>query len=199
MSPTSASAPPTDPQKKGRRPLVPLSLRTHLILISILLTTGPVVIFGLFETRKIRATQVESLESRYRTTATSIAREIDFFISDATDNLQVLAGAVSEAKRLRARDLEMHVRRALDTRTIDHITVMTPSARSIRSIVNLNRAGRLPIGRDYSDRPYIRLLIAARAPQLSPPLVGKVSRRPDRKSTRLNSSHIQKSRMPSSA
>ena len=173
MSPPSASAPPTDPQKKGRRPLVPLSLRTHLILISILLTTGPVVIFGLFQTREIRATQVESLESRYRTAATSIAREIDFFISDATDNLRVLAGPISEAKRLRARDLEMHVRRALDTRTIDHIAVMTPIA---RSIVNLNRAGRLPIGRDYSDRPFVRSLLATRAPQLSPPLIGKVSR-----------------------
>ncbi|MGH7410750.1 MAG: hypothetical protein ACREJ6_06790, partial [Candidatus Methylomirabilis sp.] len=99
---------------------------------------GPVVIFGLFQARKIRATQVEGLESRYRTTATSIAREIDFFITDATDNLQLLAGAISEAKRLHARDLEVHVRRALDTQTIDHITVMTPSARSIRSIVNLN-------------------------------------------------------------
>lgn len=169
------TAPPAAPQK-DRRPLFPLSLRTHLILISIVLTTGPVVIFGLYQAHKIRATQIESLESRYRTTATSIAREIDFFISDATDNLQVLASAISEAKGLDARGLEAHVRRALDTRTIDHIAVMT---RSARSIVNVTRAGRLPVGTDYRDRPYIRSVIAARGPQLSAPLMGRVSRRPE--------------------
>ena len=176
MSVSSTSAPPTAPEMKAKRSLFPLSLRTHLILISIVLTTGPVVIFGLYQAHKIRSAQIESLGSRYRTTATSIAREIDFFISDATDNLQVLAGAISEAKRLHPRDLEAHVRRALDTRTIDHITVMT---RSARSIVNVTRAGRLPVGTDYSDRPYIRSVIAARGPQLSAPLMGRVSRRPE--------------------
>ncbi|MGH7430051.1 MAG: GAF domain-containing protein, partial [Candidatus Methylomirabilaceae bacterium] len=79
-------------------------------------------------------------------------------------------------KDLRPERIEAHVRKSLDTRTIDHIVVMTPSA---RSIVNLTRKERFPTGVDYSDRPYIRALIAARTPQLSPPLRGRVSRRPE--------------------
>ncbi|MGH7412256.1 MAG: GAF domain-containing protein, partial [Candidatus Methylomirabilis sp.] len=59
---------------------------------------------------------------------------------------------------------------------INHITVMTPSA---RSIVDVTRAGKLPTGVDYSDRPYLRAVIAARTPQLSAPLLGRVSRNPE--------------------
>ncbi len=170
------SASPLDAGKEGKRQLFPLSLRTHLTLISIILATGPVLIFGLFQAYTIRATQIKSLQSQYQTTAASTAREIDFFISDATDNMQVLAGAIAEMRRLQAKDLEAHLQRALDTRTIDHIAVMSASA---RSIVNVRRTGRLPVGRNYSDRPYIRALIASRAPQLSPPLLGRVTGQPE--------------------
>ena len=171
-----APAAPSDAGSEGNKRLFPLSIRTHLILIAIILTMGPVVIFGLVQARSVRDREISGASSRYQAMATSIAREIDFFISDATDNLKLLGGALTEMKRLDATSLERRVRRALDTRTIDHITVMTPSA---RSIVNVARDGKLPTGVDYSDRPYIRATIASRAPQLSVRLVGKVSRRPE--------------------
>lgn len=171
-----ASAAPSDDRREGRKRLFPLSIRTHLTLIAIILTMGPVVVFGLVQARSVRDREITAASSRYHAMATSVAREIDFFISDAADNLKLLAGAIAEKKPFRAETLEAHVRRALDTRTIDHITVMTPSA---RSIVNLARDRRLPTGVDYLDRAYIRATIASRAPQLSGRLVGKVSRRPE--------------------
>jgi PAS domain S-box-containing protein len=148
----------------------------HLTLISIVLTMGPMVIFGLVQTYRVRDREISGAASRYQAVATSIAREIEFFISDATDNLQLLAGGIARMTRLRADALEASVRRALDTRTINHIVVMTPRG---RSIVNVNRDGRLPTAVDYSDRPFIRAVIASRTPQLSPPLLGRVSRRPE--------------------
>jgi protein-histidine pros-kinase len=151
-------------------------MRIHLLLISILLTMGPVVIFGLLQTRVIRDREIGDVASRHQVMAISIAREIEFFISDAVDNLQLLAGAIAQMTQLRAKVLEAHVRQALGTRTIDHIAVMTPSG---RSIVNLSRNGRLQTGVDYSDRPYFRAVIASRSPQLSEVIVGKASRRPE--------------------
>src|SRR3990172_1068486 len=159
-----ASAAPSGGGKEGAKRLFPLSIRTHLTLIAIILTMGPVVIFGLVQSRRVRDREIRDASSRYQAMATSVAREIDFFISDAADNLKLLASAIAEKTRYRAETLEAQVRRALDTRTIDHIAVMTPSA---RSIVNVSRGGRLPTGVDYSDRPFIRATIASRAPQLS--------------------------------
>jgi PAS domain S-box-containing protein len=137
---------------------------------------GPVAIFGLIQARRIRTQEISAVETHHLSAATSIAREIDFFIDDAADSITVLTGVIAEMRRLHPKPIEVHVRRALETRTINHITVMTASA---RSIVNLTRTERLPTGVDYSDRPYIRALIAGRIPQLSPPLIGKVSRRPE--------------------
>ena len=171
-----ASAAPSDAGREGSKRLFPLSIRTHLMVIAIILTMGPVVVFGLVQARRVRGREITAASSRYHAMATSIAREIDFFISDAADNLKLLAGAIAEKKRFRAETLEAHVRRALDTRTIDHITVMTPSA---RSIVNLTRDRRLPTGVDYLDRAYTRAIIATHRPQLAAPLVGRVSRRPE--------------------
>jgi len=171
-----ASAAPSDAGREGSKRLFPLSIRTHLTLIAIILTMGPVVIFGLVQARRVRDREIRDASSRYQTMATSIAREIDFFVTDAADNLTLLVGAVAEMKNLHRKTLEAHVRRAIDTRTIDHITVMTPSA---RSIVNVTRGGRLPTGVDYSDRPFIRAIIATHRPQLAAPLVGRVSRRPE--------------------
>jgi hypothetical protein len=168
------SAGPSDAGREGRKRLFPLSIRTHLTLIAVILTMGPVVIFGLVQARSVRDREISGASSRYQAMATSVAREIDFFISDAAGNLKLIAGAVVEMKRLDTPALEVQVRRALDTRTIDHIAVMTPSA---RSIVNLTRHGRLPTGVDYSDRPYFLATIASRAPQLSVPLMGRVSSR----------------------
>ena len=170
------SAAPSDAGREGSKRLFPLSIRTHLTVIAIILTMGPVVIFGLVQARRVRDREIRDASSRYQTMATSIAREIDFFVTDATDNLKLLAGALAEMKHFRTEILEPHVRRVLDTRTIDHIAVMTPSA---RSIVNMTRDGKLPTGVDYNDRPYLRATIASRAPQLSVRLVGKVSRRPE--------------------
>ena len=169
-----ASAAPSDAGREGSKRLFPLSIRSHLTVIAIILTMGPVVVFGLVQARRVRGREITAASSRYHAMATSVAREIDFFISDAADNLKLLAGAIEEMKDLRPEIVEVHVRRALDTRTIDHITVMTPA---VRSIVNLTRDKRLPTGVDYSDRPYIQALIASRTPQLAPPLVGKVSHR----------------------
>ncbi len=171
-----ASAAASDTKKSRLKRLLPLSLRTHLTVISIVLTTGPVVILGLAQTFMVRAREISGAVARYQAMATSLAREIDFFISDATDNLQILSGSIAEMPHLGAGALESHGRRVLDTRTIDHIAVMTSSG---RSIVNLTRSGRLPTGADYSDRPYFRAVIASRRPELSAPLVGKVSRRPE--------------------
>ena len=171
-----ASMPGPDTEKSGVKRLLPLSLRTHLTIISIVLTTGPVIIFGLAQTFMVRAREISGAASHYQAVATSIAREIDFFISDATDNLQILSGSIAELPHLGAEALEGRVRRALDTRTIDHIAVMTPSG---RSVVNLTRNEKLPTGVDYSDRPYLRDVIASRRPQLSAPLLGRVSRRPE--------------------
>ena len=168
--------PPSESGRKTGGWLFPRALRTHLVIISILLTMGPIAIFGLIQARRIRAQEIRGVETHHLTMATSIAREIDFFIADAMDNLKLLAGAIAEMRHLQPKPLEMHVRRTLDTRTIDHIVVMSPLA---RSIVNLTRTERFPTGVDYSDRPYIRALIAARTPQLSPPLMGKISRRPE--------------------
>jgi len=170
------SAAPSDAGREGSKRLFPLSIRTLLTLITIVLTMGPVVIFGLVQARGVRDREITAASSRYHAMATSIAREIDFFVTDAADNLKLLAGTVAEMKNLRGKTLGAHVRRAIDTRTIDHITVMTPSA---RSIVNVTRGGRLPTGVDYSDRAYLRATIASRAPQLSVLLVGEVSRRPE--------------------
>ncbi|MBI4380450.1 MAG: GAF domain-containing protein, partial [candidate division NC10 bacterium] len=170
------SAAPSNAGREGSKRLFPFSIRTHLTVIAIILTMGPVVIFGLVQARSVRDREISGASSRYQAMATSVAREIDFFISDAADNLKLIAGAVVEMKRLDTPALEVHIRRALDTRTINHIAVMTPSA---RSIVNLTRHGRLPTGVDYSDRPYFRATIASRAPQLSIPLMGRVSSRPE--------------------
>ncbi len=166
----------SDTKTRGLTRLLPLSLRTHLTVISILLTTGPVIILGLAQTFMARAREISGAAARYQAMATSTAREIEFFISDATDNLQIISGSIVEMPHLAPDILENHVRRVLDTRTIDHIAVMTPSG---RSIVNLTRTGKLPTGVDYSDRQYFRDLIASRKPQLSAPLVGKVSQRPE--------------------
>jgi PAS domain S-box-containing protein len=155
-------------------PLFPLSIRTHLILISIALTMTPVITFGVIQSRSIRARAIADGASAHQETANAIAREIDFFISDAADNLKSLATQIARMPHLRADALEAAVRGTLDTRTINHIVVMTPGA---RSIVNLTRDERLPTGVDYSDRPYIRALLTHRSPQLSPPLVGKLTRR----------------------
>ncbi|HZY32115.1 MAG TPA: hypothetical protein VFF86_10825, partial [Candidatus Methylomirabilis sp.] len=158
------SAAPSDAKGKGNKPLLPFSIRTHLTVIAIMLTMGPVVIFGLVQARRVRDREIRDAASRYQAMATSVARETDFFISDAAEHMKLLAGALAEMSHLRAETVEAHVRRVLDTQNIDHIAVMTPSG---RSVVNVTRDGTLPTGVDYSDRPYFQATIASRAAQLS--------------------------------
>ena len=73
--------------------------------------------------------------------------------------------------------------------------------------VSLATAGDLPVGAKAVDPVSIGALTLSLAPIVVPALIEllkswmarKEGRTVDRKSTRLNSSHIQKSRMPSSA
>ena len=49
-----ASAAPSDDGRKGSKRFFPLSIRTHLTVIAIILTMGPVIIFGLVQARSVR-------------------------------------------------------------------------------------------------------------------------------------------------
>ena len=75
-----------------------------------------------------------------------------------------------------------------------------PAAAAAAGLLLLVAAFALPWGRPAA--PIREVVLEARGVKWSgenPTLTARVGERLDRKSTRLNSSHIQKSRMPSSA